>query len=174
VGRVVDGRAARPGYYEFFERLVTTQNLNHVRLTSPATPDLRDAYPLVFTGGAFDRVAHTADVRRIEKRRGKYNIPNVGLFLWQIQAYHLDGVTARQVAVNDARRYTFSPLSRDLHLFNLPRTEEGISNLAGPLDVPLALSGILSDGLSTAAAANPDSPKGRVKVSCVSLSRRPP
>jgi hypothetical protein len=41
-------------------------------------------------------------------------------------------------------------------------------------DVPLSLSEILGDGLSTAVAPNPDAPKGRVKVSCVSLSRRPP
>ncbi len=125
---------------EFFERLVTTQNLNHVRLYSPATPDLRDAYPLAFTGGAFDRAAHTADVRRIEKRRGRYNIPNVGLFLWQLQAYHLDGVTARQVTPNDVRRYFFSPLGRDLRIFNLPRTAEAITDRAEPLDMPLALS----------------------------------
>jgi hypothetical protein len=129
---------------EFFERLVTTQHLNHLRLYSPATPDLRDAYQLTFgaagKGGAFERVAHTADVRHIDNSRGKYNIPNVGLFLWPIQAYHLDGVTARHVAANDPLRYTCSPLGRDLRLFNLPQTEEAITDRTGPLDVPYALS----------------------------------
>jgi hypothetical protein len=125
---------------EFFERLITTQNVNHVRLYSAASPDLRDAYELEFTGTPFERVSHTADVRHIDNGRGKYNIPNVGLFLWRLQAYHLDGVTARQVEATDKRRYTFSPLGRDLQLFNLAQTEDGITQHAGPLDVPLSIS----------------------------------
>ena len=125
---------------EFFERLVVTQHMNHPRPDSPATPNLRDAYQLALTGGAFEETTHLADVRGIERGRGKYNIPNVGIFLWPIQPYQLTDVTAHQVSAVDQRRYTFSPLGRDLRLFNLPRTEEAITDRTGPLDVPLALS----------------------------------
>ena len=125
---------------EFFERLVTTQNVNHVRPHAPAMPDIRDANQLGFLGGPFDRTAHTADVRHIDNGRGKHNIPNVGLFLWRLQAYHIGGVTARQVASNDERRYTFSPPGKNQSLYHLARTEESITQMAQPLDVPLALS----------------------------------
>jgi hypothetical protein len=133
---------------EFFERLITTQNVNHVRLYSAASPDLRDAYELELAAGTpFERVSHTADVRHIDNQRGKYNIPNVGLTLWRLQAYHLDSVTARQVEATDRRRFTLSPLGKDMRLFNLAITEDAVTNPSegnlrqtGPLDVPLPLS----------------------------------
>jgi len=65
---------------EFFQLLSTTQHFNHVRLNNHRTPDLRDANRLNLLDGPFDRVAHTADVRHISNRRGRHNIPNVGLF----------------------------------------------------------------------------------------------
>ena len=39
--------------------------------------------------GAFDGFAHTAEMRRIPTRAGRYNIQNVGLFLWRVQALRL-------------------------------------------------------------------------------------
>lgn len=131
---------------EFFERLVTTQHLNHVRLHSLATPSLRDALPLTFTAGPFDGLAHTVDVRHIDAPsargagRGRHNIPHVGIFLLTTELYHLDGVTPRQVDPADPLRYTFSPLGIAQRLFKQSQSEEEIAQRIQPLDAPLPLS----------------------------------
>ena len=36
-------------------------------------------------GGAFNSVAHTAEMRRPESGAGRYNIPNIGIFLWRLR-----------------------------------------------------------------------------------------
>ena len=74
---------------EFFELLGTTQNYNHLRLHNIITPDLRRTDVLELLDTPFDRIAHTVDMRHIASRRGKHNIPNIGLFLWRLQSYPL-------------------------------------------------------------------------------------
>jgi hypothetical protein len=76
---------------EFFELLITTQNYNHLRPHNVITPDLRRTDVLELLDTPFDRIAHTADVRHIASRRGRHNIPNIGLFLWRLQSYPLMG-----------------------------------------------------------------------------------
>ncbi len=132
---------------EFFERLVTTQYLNHVRLHALATPDLRDHESLGWARaddgqhGAFDDLAHSADVRRIDAvrpgTRGRHNIPHVGIFLWRIQPVRV--TRSPLVDDGDGRRFRVDALGTDAPLFSLPRTEESITHLAEPPDVPLAL-----------------------------------
>jgi len=104
---------------EFFELLQTTQYMNHVRLFN-AMPDLRRADPLNLLDSPFDSLPHTADVRHINNRRGKYNIPNLGIFLWRLQNYPLLNVNARQAAAPHAYGYHFSPLGNPAPLFNEP------------------------------------------------------
>ncbi|MEZ4612653.1 MAG: hypothetical protein R2838_20825 [Caldilineaceae bacterium] len=84
----------------------------------------------------FDTVAHTLEVRRIEPGRGVHNIPNVGIFLWRIQAYALQDSPAARL---DARRYRFDPLGRDMLLFNDPVPETTITHLAERTNVPMPL-----------------------------------
>jgi hypothetical protein len=122
---------------EFFERLATTQYMNHIRPDNLYAPDLRRWEPLERIGTAFDSVAHTADVRHTNRRRGKYNISNVGIFLWRLGACPLTRSPA--FAVN-ATRYTFSPLGNAAPLFTDPMTEDAITHLAEPLNVPLPIS----------------------------------
>jgi hypothetical protein len=117
---------------EFFQKLASTQYLNHLRPDHAVTVDLRRGAVLVRLGGAFDSLAHTADLRRVGSG-GRYNIPNVGLFLWRLHAYPLTAVTASPV---DPRRFRFDPLGVDRQLYNRPRTETSISQPAGPLNVP--------------------------------------
>ena len=127
---------------EFFELLATTQYLNHIRPKAAATTDLRSAERLELAGGfqsgAFDGFAHTAELRRIATRSGRYNIPNVGIFLWRVQALRLTGSPLVD-ADGAGLRFRFDPLGTDKPLFALPRTEEEITHLAEPLDVPLPL-----------------------------------
>jgi len=134
LARDVTGWPARA--VEFFERLITTQHVNHVRLHSVATPDLRDSNQLELLGGPFERAAHTAEVRRIASSRGKYNIPNIGLFLWRLQSYFVIRSTPLPVSEPDDGRYTFSPLGNVIPLFNRPQTETEITHLAEEINVP--------------------------------------
>lgn len=120
---------------EFFLRLATTQYLNHIRLDHLGTPDLRQVDRLEAVGGPFDRLAHTADVRRIASSRGRYNIPNIGIFLWRVGSHKLTDSPAFQV---DARRYMFSPLGANRQLYN--KAERDLTRLAEPLDAPLPIT----------------------------------
>ena len=129
---------------EFFELLHTTQHYNHLRPHNVITPDLRRTDLLELLDTPFDRIAHTADVRHIANRRGKHNIPNIGLFLWRLQSYPLSSrtapaVTAHAVANPPAGRFTFSPLGLDTPLFNRPEPEREITHLAKEINVPGAL-----------------------------------
>jgi hypothetical protein len=130
---------------EFFERLVTTQYMNHVRPQARATPDMRDVEALGWItaqAGAFDDLAHTGDVRRIAApltaTRGRYNIPNVGIFLWRTDAVGL----VRSPLVphgGDGQRFRFDAEGADAPIFGVSRTEGDIASLAEPADVPLPL-----------------------------------
>jgi hypothetical protein len=120
---------------EFFQLLATTQHLNHVRPEAPGWVSLKDANRLELVSGPFEQVPYSAEVRRIASGRGKYNIPNVGLFLWRLQAYPIVRSTPRPVADPPDGRYTFSPLGLDTPLFSLPQTEEEITHLAEEVNV---------------------------------------
>lgn len=67
---------------EFYQLLGWAQAINHLRLKRGRTVDLRKGDALDRLDGAFDELAHTVDVRRINSHRtqGHYNIPSVGLF----------------------------------------------------------------------------------------------
>ena len=127
---------------EFFQLLVTTQYMNHIRPQAAATADLRSAARLelagAFQAGAFDGFAHTGEMRRISSRSGRYNIPNIGLFLWRVQALQLSESPLVD-ADGSGLRYRFDPLGTDKPLFAGPRTETDIAHLTEPLDVPLPL-----------------------------------
>ncbi len=121
---------------EFFELLGTTQYVNHLRPRNVRTPDLRRTDCLELLDTPFDGIGHTADVRRIAAGRGKHNIPNVGIFLWRLQAYTVTRSSPRPAARPVDGRYTFSPLGNDAPLFNRPQTETTISHQAGEVNVP--------------------------------------
>ncbi|HEV2862147.1 MAG TPA: hypothetical protein VGX48_14145 [Pyrinomonadaceae bacterium] len=122
---------------EFFELLATTQYMNHLRPHNLAAPDLRRWEPLERINSAFDTVAHTAEVRHVTGRRGRYNIPSVGLFLWRLRSYTLTAAPAYKV---DERRFLFNPLGLDTPLFNNDETEDEITHLAEPVNVPEPIS----------------------------------
>jgi hypothetical protein len=119
---------------EFFQRLIVTQYMNHIRPECRASPDLRDWRILERVGGgAFDRVMRTFEARKVASGRGRYNIPNVGVYLWRLDPYSLTGSPAAMV---DATRGRFHPLGIDSALVTLPTTETNVMSLATPLNVP--------------------------------------
>jgi hypothetical protein len=138
---------------EFFQLLATTQYLNHLRPSNVTTPDIRNASPLELLDGPFDETSHMVDVRSIVDApldpsfapgltdlgplvRGKYNIPNLGLFLWRLQSYQVTLATPRLVTGGAAERYHFHPLGLDEAVFNQPQTLPSFTSLAAEINVP--------------------------------------
>ena len=120
---------------EFFQVLGDTQYMNHLRLWNHYAPDLRNWKAGLYIETGFDRTAHKVDVRRIAARRGRYNIQNIGIFLWSLNAYR---VTKQQAAISPADPHClrFSALGMDIPLFHraIPQGEE-ITERAQPFNV---------------------------------------
>ena len=121
---------------EFFRLLGATQHMNHLRPRHHYAPHMRDWRTLSRIGTGFDTASHTVDVRRIRTRRGRFNIPNIGLFLWRLDAFGLRQSTAVRVG---ARRFRVNPLGIDLPLVTAPQTEDEITHIATPLNVPASI-----------------------------------
>lgn len=148
---------------EYFQLLATTQYMNHLRpenfsftsvrhrqfaglrglLTeeNQKEADERQWSAVEYATTPFETFARTADVRNVESRRGKYNIPNVGIFLWRVGSYSVrDAPAYRMPDLADAsvngRRYLFNAVGRDTALYNRPVTEDEITHLAEPSNVP--------------------------------------
>ncbi len=126
---------------EFFQLLGWTQHMSHIRAYAHYAPDLRNIEQLNWRDTAFDSIAHTVDVRHINADAARHNIPNIGLTLWRVRAFPL----TRSPAVEDpdigaGLRFRFNPLGVDMALYNTPETEEEISHLAEPRNVPLPLA----------------------------------
>ena len=126
---------------EFFEQLATTQYMKHLRPDAKATADLRDLRSLLLGGGAFNTIAHTAEMRRPETGAGRYNIPNVGIFLWRLEALRLSSLPlVADPGDATGRKFRVNPLGADLRLFRRPQPEDDIDHLAEPINVPEPLS----------------------------------
>jgi hypothetical protein len=154
LARDVTGWPARA--VEFFEQLATTQFMNHIRPHAQATADLRSLVKMREIGGAFNALAHTAEMRRPEKGSGRYNIPNVGIFLWRLEPFALSDVPLTPDAGDPTgRRFRFNPLGADQPLFRLPVTETVISHIAEPANVPDPIDLRLMARAVKASAADP-------------------
>lgn len=128
-------------FAEFFQVLGWSQNMNHLRLHSKLTPDLRDTHALSLLGTAADPFSHAADfktARALSQARvvpeslgigraawatpGRYQIKNLGFFERRLQTFAINGATPAAIAPGlatpaDAACFTFDPLFRDTPLF---------------------------------------------------------
>jgi hypothetical protein len=127
---------------EFFQLLATTQHLNHLRPGVTRTPNLRDTNSLELLGGPFERAGRFAEVRRVVPRRGRYNVPELGLFVWRLLSLDAiaDGDWSKQPSATadlsaGPGRFRFSPLGHDLTLFSPQRTVDVSARVEEP-DVP--------------------------------------
>jgi hypothetical protein len=136
IARDVTGWDAR--VTEFFNLLATTQYMNHVRRANVAWVDTGPTATLATIGGPFESATRTADVRSIVRRRGRHNIPNVGVSLWRIGDHELAASAAIKLVPTTAsdRRYLFDPLGSNIALFSHAVAEETISQLAERANVP--------------------------------------
>jgi P2-related tail formation protein len=162
VARDITGWPAR--VVEFFQLLQTTQHMQHVRPENHIL-DLRDANRLEWLGSPFERQArhlppvrvtgpcgearprpvpadlpHLADVRRISRGRGRYNIPSIGLFVWRLLALARRQAPCSADPLDPTHFFRFDPLGADSPLFSLPQTEDDLTHLAEPANVPMRMS----------------------------------
>ena len=143
IARDVTGWPARA--VEYFELLVGTQHMNHIRPHNLCVANVRNAVRLAWVDTPFERLdgqddlPHLLEVRRIARGRGRYNIPNVGIHLYRLRAYALNRTPAVPAAAGEARRFRFSPTGADCPLFTLPVTEDEIDRPAEPINVPLPI-----------------------------------
>ena len=121
---------------EFFRLTAATQCLQHLRPGCLHSPHLRDMRQMDSLEGPFGKIPHTADVRKIKTGQGRYNITNIGIFLWRLSSYSVQGVNACCI---DEGCYTFDPVGNDLPLFNQPKSDGAEklatdeSDIAGPI-----------------------------------------
>ncbi|MGW5365695.1 hypothetical protein [Actinopolymorpha pittospori] len=129
---------------EFYRLLATTGHMNHVRLDRPALASVRGAATVelespALARGVLTRLAHTGEVRHVDPGetggRGRYGIPNVGIFVFPVQVSEATGIPAH--LVDDA--WLTSPLDRPSPWFAPPTTEETIEHLAVESDLPVPL-----------------------------------
>ena len=121
---------------EFFQFLDTTQYLNHLRPQNVITPDLRDTNSLELLSGPFDPASRTLEVRTIADNRGKYNVSNIGIFLWRLEGYPLTLATARPNSDGADGRYRFNSIGFDAPLFNQPQALVEETRLSNETQVP--------------------------------------
>jgi len=129
---------------EFFRFLADTQYMNHIRLQSHYSPDLRRWQPGVYIDTGFDTTSHKVDVRRIESRRGRYDIQNIGIFLWSLGANSVTDSTPTAttaitptITTTDPLCFRFSQLGMDIPLFHRARSQgEQITAPATAINVP--------------------------------------
>jgi hypothetical protein len=126
---------------EFFQLVSATQHLNHLRLQNYRTPDMRKTDTVELLNTPFDIIAHTIEVRRIASGRGYYNIPNIGIFLWRLQAFPSQDTPAYLIDESVERSFvkkqcfTFNPLGYDEPIFNTPVTEAELSGISSEVNV---------------------------------------
>ena len=149
---------------EFYRLLAATAHVNHVHTERPALASVRHAADVELESprldlGALTRAAHTGEVRRIAPGqtggRGRYGIPNVGIFVFPLQVYDVDHAPARKTADGWATH----PLGLDEPWFAVPTVEGTIEHLATEADLPVPLRPRrLLAALVAARAGQPDEP----------------
>jgi hypothetical protein len=131
LARDVTGWPAR--VVEFFQLLGTTQYMKHLRPDNLRTPDLRSWQIAEDINTAFDGTSRALDVRRIASGRGRYNIPNVGIFLWRLAPYSVTRGNPRKIS---PQTFTFDALGFDIALFNPALETEDVAQLVQPVNIP--------------------------------------
>ncbi|MEB3283266.1 MAG: hypothetical protein VKK42_30530 [Lyngbya sp.] len=124
---------------EFARLVATTQNINHIRFNS-TTVNLRANNQLQQIGTPFEQqAAYTTDIR-LASQGGRYNVANIGLFIYRLRSYPINRSTARAIFQSETnlttRCYTFNPLGLDAPLFNQPRRKTDILTLAEEINLP--------------------------------------
>ena len=130
---------------EFFQILGDTQYTKHVRRWNDYAPDVRSWKPRYFRDRGFSHMTRKVDVRLSEAPGlPRYNIQNVGVFLWSLGAYPITNSPVTPSSANApgaADCYRFSSLGADMPLFHRATSQgDQITTPARPNNVPDYLS----------------------------------
>lgn len=139
LGQLAAAVAGWPAHaVEFYRLLAVHQSINHLRRHRGRIVDLRHGDALDRLGGPFDEVARTADARRIDshRTRGRYDIPNVGVFVWRLKVYSVTRTPAYCLEEEGPNCYLFSVLGNDTALFHNPPSQISSTYKANELDFP--------------------------------------
>ena len=134
---------------EFFQKLATSQNINHLRPDLPIFASVRNSAISATAHGPFERALHSPAAGPVSAFSGRYNISNIGLFAWRQRAQftgflthdedgYLGGVLARRSIFGSGLRH-FDPLGRDLPLVNRPIADASIEGRMSERHVPANL-----------------------------------
>lgn len=129
---------------EFYPLLGWMQHLDHQHPWRGGTADLRQPgrlQCLAWEDGAFSRLAHSVDIRRIDSthRRGRFAIPDVGVFVFRLRSYSVTRTPAYCVEEQGAQCYSFSVLGQDTPLFQRPVAEPTPTHIAQEENLPVPL-----------------------------------
>lgn len=125
---------------EFGTLVGVFQHITHVRSGRGRTVDVRDSRTLELLNTPFDRTARTVDVRHPDSPTtpGRYNLPNVGLFVTRLRSYPVTGCTPH--SIDPVGTFTCSPLGNDTQLFVRPCEEDDPAHIADPHNLPMPLT----------------------------------
>jgi hypothetical protein len=117
------------------------QNSNLPHPDRGSTVDVRQEATLGLINGAFEQSAHTVDVRRIVSGRaaGRYNLPNVGLFVCRLNSYPVTLSRAHCAEDVGPECFTFSVLGNDTPLFTKAVRETDSTGIAEEINLPGAI-----------------------------------
>ncbi|MGH8551970.1 MAG: hypothetical protein ACRERS_01620, partial [Methylococcales bacterium] len=126
---------------EFYQLLAWSQHINYLHLNRGRTIDVRNGAVLDLLDSPFDKAAHTVDIRRIQsgRSRGRYNIPNVGVFVWRLKSYSVTKTPAYCLESIAPNCFTFSVLGNDSPLYIHPERESDPTSIAGELNLPVPI-----------------------------------
>ncbi|HEY0233207.1 MAG TPA: hypothetical protein VGC55_18310 [Dokdonella sp.] len=126
---------------EFYRRLGWAQNLDHLHLERARTARIAGA-PERQRGDTccHDADAHTVDVRRVDSRhrRGRYNIPSIGVEVYRLRAYPVTATPAYCDEEAGSHCYTFSVFGNDAPLFALAPPCAPCADMDLQIPLPLA------------------------------------
>jgi hypothetical protein len=129
---------------EFYRLLGWMQHLDHQHRSRGGTANVRDPGAMQrirWANGAFDPLAHSVDIRRMSShhRRGRYGVPDLGLFVFRLRSYPVTETAAYCVEDIGPHCYTFSVLGNDTPLFQRPETPVAATTVAQESELPVPL-----------------------------------
>lgn len=132
---------------EFFKRLAATQHVDHPRPDRSGFAQVRDQSAMLRNGGPFEQAPRTAEVRLVDTGRGKYGVPNLGVFLWPVRDYPIAGISPQPVPPDeldfapaaDEERFWLHPAGEDMPLINPTDSKRERNRVTDERDVPTRL-----------------------------------
>jgi hypothetical protein len=128
----------RTSILEYVQLLGATQCLQHIRSNKGQTMNIRNIDSVSTLTTPFEANAHRIDVRSYPAYPAKFNINNIGLFIWRLVSYPITGAMAYAVT-GVINGYTFNPIGLDMQLFNASQSLTDLTQTATESSLPVAI-----------------------------------